>query len=124
MSLNCIYIEDNLDNHFLFEMYIKGLDINMTYVETTDSAMNMLEDHHFDLILLDLNLPGSKTPWEVIDYILADDRYSASHIWLISAMQDAEVIPKIGGRERVRFMRKPIRKKAFVKEIEEFKAQK
>lgn len=112
--MRCLYIEDSADNHFLIGYYLKGLPIELVCVETTDAALSTLQNEFFELILLDWNLPGSITALDLLHEINKDERYSSTKIWVISAMQSIDVVPKIKEFSQVSFFRKPIRKAEFL----------
>ncbi|TNE70270.1 response regulator [bacterium] len=117
MLLSCLYIEDNIDNHFLFEFYVKGL-MNLTCVENTDKAVAALKDNSYDLVLIDLNLPGSLTSWEVIDFIKSSSQ-EVPKIWMLSAMQQREIQEQLDHYPEVFYLMKPVRKADFVAKVKE-----
>lgn len=112
--MRCLYVEDSADNHFLIGFYLKSLPIELVCVETTDAALSTLANELFDIILLDWNLPGSITALELLHEIDKDERYSSTKIWVISAMQSIDILPKIKPFSQVGFFRKPIRKNEFL----------
>lgn len=108
-----LYIEDSLDNHFLIDFYLKSLGIELVCTETIEEGMKLLDSTPFDAILLDLNLPGKLTSWNLLDQLKKQQLLSKIKVWVISAMQLSEVLPRIEGYEGVDFIRKPIKKAEF-----------
>jgi len=54
-----LYVEDNSENSDLMKSYfdmLPGLELHI--VETAESGLEILAQEHFDLILMDINLPG------------------------------------------------------------------
>jgi CheY-like chemotaxis protein len=113
--IECLYIEDNIDNHFLIGFYGKDL-LNIQFAETTDAALTLIHNQSFDLIIIDLNLPGSYTSWEIIEKI--ERHYNIPpQIWILSAMQKHEIQHKLQQHPEVSFITKPIRKQEFVDKL-------
>lgn len=112
--MRILYIEDSTDNHFLIGFYLKGLPAELDCVETTDLALVKLESEVFDLILLDWNLPGSLSSLDLLNLIRTSDKQKETKVWVISAMQNHEVVPLIKGIPLTTYFRKPIRKAEFL----------
>jgi CheY-like chemotaxis protein len=83
-------------------------------------AVERARAEHFDLVLLDLMLPGSLDGFGVIEHLRADEATRALPIMVISAMDDPE------SRERARtlganeFYGKPFRPLELLNEIKRF----
>jgi len=109
-----LYIEDSIDNHFLIDFYLKSLSIDLVCVETIEEGMQLLENQEFEGLLLDLNLPGKYTSWELLEMLKSENKLDSLRVWVISAMQNHEVLPKLKPYKSVDFLRKPIKKNDFV----------
>lgn len=55
--LNILYIEDNRDNLMLVQRALEARGYNFLAAETGLDGLNVAENEHVDLILLDINLP-------------------------------------------------------------------
>jgi len=75
-----LLVEDNLDT---VRLYTKSLQreipgLNLEQADTVSSAIRKLDSEPFDILIVDLKIPGSKTQemggFEVIDHALAQDR--------------------------------------------------
>ena len=117
--MRILYIEDSADNHFLISFYLKGLDVDIDFAETTDLALSSLSKNTYDLILLDWNLPGSITSLALLKHLKSETTTENIAIWIISAMQAIEIEPQIESFSNVLLLRKPIRKAEFLKRIKE-----
>lgn len=113
--IKCLYIEDNIDNHFLIGFYGKEF-LELQFAETTDAALAAIEKQAFDLIIVDLNLPGSYTSWEIIEKIEAQYEHPPK-IWILSAMQKHEIQHRLQNHPEISFITKPIRKNEFVNKL-------
>jgi len=109
-----LYIEDSIDNHFLIDFYLKSLSIDLVCVETIEEGVQLLENQEFEGLLLDLNLPGKYTSWELLEMLKSENKLDSLRVWVISAMQNHEVLPKLKPYKSVYFLRKPIKKNDFV----------
>ena len=109
-----LYIEDSVDNHFLIDFYLKTLSIELVCTETIEEGIQLLESQKFEGLLLDLNLPGKYTSWELLEKLKSENKLESFRIWVISAMQNHEVLPRIKPFKGVEFLRKPIKKNEFI----------
>jgi response regulator RpfG family c-di-GMP phosphodiesterase len=114
-----LYIEDSVDNHFLIDFYLKSLSVDLVCIETIEDGMKLLDSEHFDGLFLDLNLPGKYTSWQLLEKLKVEKRLETLKIWVITAMQNHEVMPRIAAYKGVEFVRKPIKKTDFLKMIKE-----
>lgn len=52
-----LYIEDNPENRLLIRRILQAEGYNVLEAEDASDALEMLREHHPDLILMDINLP-------------------------------------------------------------------
>lgn len=56
---NIMYVEDNKSNQMLVKnLFIEYPNINLTISSSAEDGLSTIESEHFDLIILDINLPG------------------------------------------------------------------
>ena len=56
---NIMYVEDNKSNQMLVKnLFIEYPNINLTISPSAEEGLSIIESEHFDLIILDINLPG------------------------------------------------------------------
>ena len=56
-SLNCLYIEDQVDSQILFKVQMKELK-DIKFAVSFEEALPLLDNFHFDFIVMDINLQG------------------------------------------------------------------
>ncbi|MBB1487441.1 ATP-binding response regulator [Oceanospirillum sediminis] len=80
-----LYVEDNAANRLLVEkIFSKRPDDSLITVGTPEAGLKVLAEQAFDLILLDINLPGM-TGFELLSEIHAHDLSHSATIVAISA---------------------------------------
>lgn len=57
-QVNILAVDDNPANLKLVTELLKGLNINVTPVESGEQAIAQIKDSHFDLILMDIQMPS------------------------------------------------------------------
>ncbi|MFV2056759.1 MAG: response regulator transcription factor, partial [Thiohalomonadales bacterium] len=55
---NILVVEDNTDIANLVSMHLKDLDANIQIADTGTKGMHQIENDAFDLVILDIMLPG------------------------------------------------------------------
>lgn len=89
--LNLLLVEDNPSDAFLFEEELRlssHHEFNIIHVDRLTNALEILETHIINIILLDLSLPDSQG----IDTLLTiQDHFSAIPIVILSNLNDEEV---------------------------------
>lgn len=58
MALKILYVEDNPENRLLIRRILVAEGYELLEAENAEELMVLLEQHHPDLILVDLHLPG------------------------------------------------------------------
>ena len=56
-GLSILYVEDNLENQTLILRILNAEGYSVTFAENATEAQNEVSNQHFDLILMDINLP-------------------------------------------------------------------
>jgi two-component system cell cycle response regulator DivK len=54
---NILYVEDNLENRVLIQRILMAEGHSVIFAENADEAIDSANQNHFDLILMDINLP-------------------------------------------------------------------
>lgn len=88
-----LIVDDNTVNRFKLNLYIKSQGYSATMVESGEQAIDSLKMEKFDLILLDLNLPGINGD-EVIRRIKANREWYSIPILLISGSDEMDKITR------------------------------
>lgn len=92
---NILLVEDNKMNQVLVRSILQDHDIKIA--ENYDEAIELLENSHFDLAILDIMLPGRKTGLDVCAYIRSHNIISNLEVIILS-VKDSEV-EKVHGLE-------------------------
>ncbi len=59
LQYNILYVEDNMSNQKLIDsLFVNHSNFNLTVTSTAEVGLEKLAGKHFDLIILDINLPG------------------------------------------------------------------
>lgn len=86
-----LIVDDNTVNRFKLNLYVKTIGYTATMVETGEEALESLKKEKFELILLDMNLPGMDGD-EVIRRIKSFPATSDLPIILVSDSEELERI--------------------------------
>jgi two-component system sensor histidine kinase BarA len=52
-----LLIEDNLDTQLIFKVYLRDL-YDLEVADTAEMGIKLLRENNYDLLILDINLPG------------------------------------------------------------------
>ncbi len=80
-----LIIEDEKDLQQLIKISLERLGMDITCAYSTDEAINLLKHNDFDVIILDIQLPGSLTGYKLYDYIINERGYKYNRVILITA---------------------------------------
>ncbi len=114
-----LIVEDNIESQLIFKVYLRQkyyLDI----VATAEEGIQFIKNNEFDLILLDINLPGNLNGIDVLHEIRANLKLKDLPVIVITAYAlkgDKEKFLNIGAND---FIAKPITKDALIHEIEKY----
>jgi len=92
-QLNCLYIEDQVDSQILFKVQLKELN-EIKFTVSLEEALPLLDTHHFDFIVLDINLQGEYNGLDALRIIHRMPGYETIPIIAVTAY----VLP--GDREK------------------------
>ena len=116
-QLSCLYIEDQVDSQILFKVQLKELK-QIKFAVSFEEALPLLDSHHFDFIVLDINLQGEYNGLDALKIIHRMPGYETIPILAVTAY----VLP--GDREKFiaagfnDFISKPIFREKMVDSLE------
>ena len=116
MSAAILVIEDNPDNMKLFRWTLEDEGYDFTGVHSAEEAFEKLETATFDLIVMDISLPGMNGK-EATRRLRADPRFASLPIVAATAhavKEEEEAILQSGVSELVT---KPIDEEAFLQVV-------
>jgi two-component system sensor histidine kinase TorS len=96
-KLHALVVEDNDINQMVIRTYLEDMGHSATVLATAEAALAALQEHGFDVILMDVNLPGlSGTAATRMIRALADRRIADLPIIGISAhVQEADILENL-----------------------------
>ena len=68
MALSIMVVEDNADMRDTLASFLKSEGFNVVAVGSTEEGIDAVDENHFDLGLVDINLPG-KSGFDMVEYI-------------------------------------------------------
>ena len=108
MSPLILVVDDEPQIQTLLELVLKEKGYETAKCLNGEDAIKMMDDLEFNLVILDLNLPGASGR-EIANHI--DERHANTPIIFITGIEDAETIllqNECKGRDDRHFMYKPI----------------
>lgn len=111
-----LYIEDNLDTQELVKIFLRQIaDIDCSV--HAENILQLLSENNYDLILLDINLPGKIDGTDAIKLIRRDERFKDIPIIAITAyamIGDREKFLSMGCNE---YISKPFFKEELINKV-------
>jgi CheY-like chemotaxis protein len=113
-----LLIEDNIETQLMFKVYLrKYYDIET--VATAEEGIEMIKHGVFDLLLLDINLPGEKDGNDVLNYIREELNMKDFPVIIVTAFAlkgDKERFLERGASD---YLAKPVPKELLLDKIED-----
>lgn len=111
-----LYIEDNLDTQELIKIFLRQIaDIDCSI--HAENILQLLSEKNYDLILLDINLPGKIDGTDAIKLIRRDERFKNIPIIAVTAyamIGDREKFLGMGCNE---YISKPFFKEELINKV-------
>ena len=114
-----LIIEDNIESQLIFKIYLR----DYYHVELTDngeSGLKLLEENNFDLLLLDVNLPGDLNGIDVYNRLKESEKYKNFPVVIITAYNMDNMKKKLLDKGVNDFLTKPIEKNFLLESIKKF----
>ncbi len=116
--MRILIVEDADSIRRMIEALVAGRGHEVMAVPNGARGLEAAHAQTPDLILLDLNLPGSLDGFEVCERLRADEKTKAVPILIISAMDDARSKERALAAGATAYYTKPFSPTALLKEIE------
>ena len=104
-SAQLLAVDDNPANLRLLQRFCERRGHKVTAARNGEQALDLLQQHKFDLVILDVMLPGMNG-FEILDQINSDDRLNVPVI-ILSSLDDRQAVITSIRRGAVDFLRKP-----------------
>lgn len=115
---NILVVEDNADNADLATWMLEDANYGVTVAQTAEAGLELLESNRYDLILMDISLPGIDGK-EAIRQIRSNPSISATPIIALTAhavLNERDAIMASGADEIVT---KPIDEDLLLEKLQE-----
>lgn len=113
-----LIIEDNTETQLILKIYLRDLyDIHA--VSTAAEGLNKVKENKYNLIVLDINLPGELNGNDVLLQLKKDPDYNSIPILVVTAYAlkgDRENYIAMGANA---YLPKPVDRKDILKSVEE-----
>jgi DNA-binding response OmpR family regulator len=116
--MNILVVEDTDAIATMIEALVSARGFSVVRAETGPKALEAAATQGFDLVLLDVNLPGGLDGYAVCERLRADARTKEIPIVFITAMSDDEHQRRAFDLGATAFYAKPFSPTALLKEIE------
>jgi CheY-like chemotaxis protein len=118
-----LYVEDNLDTQELVKIFLRPIaDVDCS--TNAENILQILSEKNYDLLLLDINLPGKIDGIDAIKLIRRDERFKDFPIIAVTAyamISDREKFLNLGCNE---YISKPFFKEELINKVKEILNQK
>jgi CheY-like chemotaxis protein len=110
-----LYIEDNLDNQFLVNLWFKRLPIELILCSTAEEGMQTLQNGSKpDVIILDVNLPGTLSSTDFLTAIRTRPEHAFTPVIMVSGHSTLEHVPGLSAEQYQYFLPKPFKKQDLI----------
>lgn len=119
--MEILVVEDTESIAHMIEALVRARGHSVTAVGSGPKALEALAAKAFDVIMLDINLPGGLDGFAICERIRADDRTREVPVLFISALADDEHKTRAFSVGATAFYAKPFSPLSLLKEIEALK---
>jgi CheY-like chemotaxis protein len=110
-----LYIEDNLDNQFLVNLWFRRLPYRLTLCATAEEALQVIDKgDHADVIVLDVNLAGDLTGPQMLEKLRKMDVAKNTPVIMVSGHSSLEKVPGLNASDYQFFLPKPFKKQELL----------
>ncbi len=114
-----LIVEDNIESQLIFKVYLRK-KYSIEIAGTAEEGIGLLKNDNFDLILLDINLPGKLNGIDVLNEVRIGMKLKDMPIIVITAYAlkgDKEKFLSIGAND---YLAKPVMKDILLNQIERY----
>ncbi len=114
-----LYVEDNADNRMLIRRLLMAEGFALVEAENAEQMWALLQQHHPDVILMDLHLPGVDG-FTLTRQVTSDPRYADIPVVALTADVLRDTPQKCRDAGCVGYITKPIDVDTFVDQLRRF----
>lgn len=112
-----LYIEDTIDAQKLVTIYLKNF-AEVDCYDRADNILEILENKQYDIVFMDINLPGKYNGVEAIKLIRTQEKFKDIPILALTAyamVGDKDKFIEIGATD---YLAKPFLRKTLIEKVE------
>ncbi len=114
-----LVVEDNIETQLIFNVYLREL-FNLDIAENADKAIELLLQNKYNLLLLDINLPGKLDGNDVLKTVRSNDDLKKLPVIVVTAYAlkgDKEKFLLNGATD---YLSKPVEKATLLQMVENY----
>ena len=111
-----LIIEDNIESQLIYKVYLRTA-YSVEFAETGEDGLELLNKNNYNLLLLDINLPGKLNGEDVLNIIRKESKYESFPVIVITAYAlkgDKERFLEQGANN---YLAKPVEKQILLNEV-------
>ena len=111
-----LIIEDNIESQLIYKVYLRTT-YSVEFAETGEAGLELLKKNEYNLLLLDINLPGKLNGEDVLKFVRNEMGNAVFPIIVITAYAlkgDKEKFIQLGANN---YLAKPIDKQILLNEV-------
>ena len=116
-----VYIEDNPSNLRLVERALEHLDVRLLSASQGSIGLDLVREHHPDLVLLDLHLPDLSGA-QVLERLMADPATAPIPVVVVSADATPGQVERLREAGACAYLTKPIDVGLLLETVERYVA--
>ena len=111
-----LLIEDNIDTQLIYKIYLRdNFDLEVT--NSGETGVKLLNENQYDLLILDINLPGKMDGSAVLNEIKNNTNVCASPVLVVTAYAMKEDREKFISQGADDYLSKPVNKDDFMDKV-------
>lgn len=114
-----LIIEDNIETQLIFKIYLRSL-YSVDTADTGERGVDLIKENKYDMLLLDINLPGKLNGEDVLEIIRNELNMNDFPVIVITAYAlkgDKERFLRKGANN---YLSKPVEKSVLLNEVGKF----
>ena len=117
ISGNILVVEDNKETQLLIKVMLREF-YSIDLSDNIESSIKLLDDNDYQLVLLDINLTGSKDGIKILQHIRSTNKIQNLPVIIITAYDYLEEEKKYLLDNSSDFITKPFEKESLLKSVE------
>lgn len=111
-----LLIEDNIDTQLIYKIYLRdNFDLDIT--NNGENGLKLLNENKYDLLILDINLPGKMNGSAVLHELKNNMNGNASPVLVVTAYAMKEDKEKFISQGADDYLSKPVNKDDFMAKV-------